>query len=99
MYAVDHTLVEELEKIRSHYGEPITITSGNRCPAHNNAVGGKIHSKHLLSIAADFKVKNVFAKEVYKLLDSWHPYRFGVILYPTWVHFDVRNTKYREIKT
>ena len=98
MYAVDHSLVEELEKVRTHYGEPITITSGNRCVAHNKAEGGAMYSKHLLSLAADFIVKNIPAKEVYKLLDAWHPYRYGVILYPTWVHFDVRSTKYRDVK-
>ena len=96
--AVDHELILELEKVRSHYGQPIKITSGNRCVAHNRAVGGAPRSRHLLSIAADFKVLTIPAKEVYKLLDNWNPYRFGIILYPTWVHLDVRQTKYREIK-
>lgn len=29
------------------YGEPIVITSGNRCAFHNAAVGGEVDSEHL----------------------------------------------------
>ena len=37
---VDETLVTYLQKIRDHFGKPITINSGYRCATHNAAVGG-----------------------------------------------------------
>ena len=37
-------LVEQLlDPIRRHYGAPIIVTSGYRCPALNTAVRGKLH--------------------------------------------------------
>ena len=42
-----------LEKIRAHFGKPVHINSGYRCPALNNAVGGKASSQHLRGEAAD----------------------------------------------
>ena len=34
---VDDALVSILQKIREHFGKPLTITSGYRTPAHNKA--------------------------------------------------------------
>lgn len=41
-----------------------TITSGDRCEAHNKAVGGKPNSKHLTSKAIDFMVEGYTAEEL-----------------------------------
>jgi uncharacterized protein YcbK (DUF882 family) len=45
--------VEVLERIRALSGAPLVVVSGYRCPAHNEAVGGAVHSQHLLGTAAD----------------------------------------------
>lgn len=39
--------------IREFYGRPIYISSGYRCPAVNNAVGGHPNSQHLKGQAVD----------------------------------------------
>ena len=44
-----------LEKIRTTYGKPIIVTSGYRCEALNNAVGGSKTSQHRLGQAADIR--------------------------------------------
>lgn len=50
---IDETLVLKLEKVRQQYQNPIKITSGYRCPEHNEKVGGKQNSSHLAGLAAD----------------------------------------------
>ena len=45
-----------LEPLRQHYGQPIRITSGFRCEALNEAVGGVGRSQHMLGEAADLSV-------------------------------------------
>lgn len=92
---VDYKLVEVLERLREVVDAPITITSGNRCFEHNLNSGGSPKSKHLFSKAADIQVKGWSPEEVYKLLDEWHPDEFGLGLYKSWVHIDVRKDKAR----
>lgn len=51
--------LKHLQKIRDHYGKPMTITSGMRCSYENNRVGGVRNSGHLRGYAADFYMKGV----------------------------------------
>lgn len=48
-------LANVLEKVRALLGHPITISSGYRCNALNNAVGGVWDSAHLHGMAADIE--------------------------------------------
>ena len=42
-----------LEPLREHFGIPVVISSGYRCPALNRTVGGVSNSQHLKGEAAD----------------------------------------------
>lgn len=42
-----------LEPIRRHFGYPIHVNSGYRCPRLNSLVHGALHSHHLNGCAAD----------------------------------------------
>ena len=42
-----------LEPLREHFGIPVVISSGYRCPQLNKAVGGVPNSQHLKGEAAD----------------------------------------------
>lgn len=88
-------LVEELQLLRETLNTPITINSGCRCPKHNKEVGGAGESIHMQGLAADINVKGVSTKAVYDILDKLHPNTYGLGVYPTWVHLDVRTTKAR----
>lgn len=58
-----------LEPLRQHFGTPVVISSGYRCPALNQAVGGVPNSQHLTGEAADIvmpKLADVF----YWLIDN-----------------------------
>jgi hypothetical protein len=51
--------VNVLEKIRTHFGKPITVNSGYRCPKLNKAIGGAKNSQHLSGQAADIEVPGI----------------------------------------
>jgi len=83
-------LVKLLEKIRKKIGKPIVISSGYRCPFHNEAVGGKPHSYHLLGMAADIVVPHFSPVELGRVaFEAGAP---TVIVYPSrgFVHIDIR---------
>lgn len=88
-------LIEILQKVRTHFGKPVTITSAYRTPTRNKAVGGTTYSQHLYGCAADIKVKGVTPKVVANYLEKILPNCGGIGLYSTFVHIDVRPTKAR----
>lgn len=89
---VDEKLVEYLQKIRDHFGKPVYITSGYRCPVHNarvaNASSG---SRHLLGAAADITVEGVDPLEIAQYAESIGV--LGIGHYDDFVHIDTRAKK------
>lgn len=53
------TLMCIAERVREHFGRPVIISSGVRCPTHNANVGGVANSRHLSGKAVDFRVQGV----------------------------------------
>lgn len=93
---INETLVEYLQKIREHFGKPITITSGYRCETHNKRIGGATGSRHSKGDAADIVVSGVSSREVAKYAESIGVK--GIGLYETatdgyFTHIDTRTTK------
>ena len=93
---IDSQLVAFVQQIRTHFGQPVTITSGYRCKTHNKNVGGTSGSKHLTGEAADIVVKNVAPAEVAKYAETLGV--LGIGLYETakdgyFVHIDTRTKK------
>ncbi len=92
---VDTQLAKELEAIRVDLGKPIKILSGARCAIHNKACGGAKDSQHVQAKAADFQVSGMTPSEVYGYLKLRYAGRYGLGVYDTWVHFDVRDYEAR----
>lgn len=99
---IDTALAELLERIREHFGKPVTITSAYRTPAHNAKAGGAKFSQHLYGRAADIRVQDVSVEDVAAYAESLMPDRGGVGRYPVkagraagWVHVDTRADKAR----
>jgi len=86
----DAELVAVLEFVRAHFGSPIAINSGCRCPEHNKNEGGSSRSKHLQGIACDFRVIGVDADIVATFLEKTFPDRYGIGRYHGRTHLDVR---------
>lgn len=92
---IDTELVNILQKIRTHFGKSVTITSAYRTPMRNKAVGGTTYSQHLYGMAADIKVSGISPKKVAQYAEKLLTNRGGIGIYSTFTHIDVRQTKSR----
>lgn len=92
---INSALVDILQKIRDHFGKPVTITSAYRTVARNNAIKGAKYSQHLYGNAADIKVQGTNPKTVSEYADKLMPNKGGIGTYSTFTHIDVRPTKSR----
>jgi len=89
-----------LEKVKAAFGnKPIIITSGNRPPAVNQAVGGASNSEHLYSAkdvgAVDFYVKDADIYAVQDWCDKNWPYSVGYGADRGFVHLGMRQGRPR----
>lgn len=92
---VSAELVEILQKIRDHFGLPVTINSGYRTPAYNKKVDGAAYSQHLYGAAADISIKGVSPKTVAAYAETLLPKSGGIGIYGNFTHVDVRAAKSR----
>lgn len=93
---IDGKLVDYLQKIRTHFGKPVHVSSAYRCPAWNSLVGGVSGSYHLYGQAADIQVEGVAPAQVAKFAEEIGI--LGIGLYETdkdghFVHIDTRTAK------
>ena len=54
-----------LEKIRIHFGRPVTVNSGYRGPKLNKATGGAKSSQHMTGQAADIEIAGISNKVLF----------------------------------
>ncbi|MBR2131244.1 MAG: DUF882 domain-containing protein [Oscillospiraceae bacterium] len=88
-------LVEVLQKIRDHFGKPVTVNSGYRTPPYNKKCDGAAYSQHLYGTAADISVSGVAPETVADYAETLLVGRGGVGRYQTFTHVDVRAVKSR----
>ena len=84
-------VTEILEMARSKVNAPIEVTSGYRCLALNEIVGGAPNSAHLAGCAVDFKAPEFGTPlEICRLLrDSTILFDQMIYEYGNWVHLSV----------
>lgn len=85
-------MIRQIQKIRDHFGKPVTINSGYRSKAHNKKVGGASNSFHVKGRAFDIVVKGVRPADVARYASQIGIK--GVIQYNTFTHVDSRPTRY-----
>jgi uncharacterized protein YcbK (DUF882 family) len=88
-------LVTVLQKIRDHFGKPVTINSAYRTETKNKAVGGATYSQHKYGLAADITISGVTPLQVAKYAQTLMPSSGGIGLYKSFTHIDCRKTKSR----
>lgn len=86
---IDTRLITALQEIRDFCGEPVYINSGLRCPAHNKAVGGSPHSKHMSGEAADIRITGADSKTLAYIIRKLCP-DMQVYVYPTFCHIETK---------
>lgn len=89
-------LVTVLETARLHFGKAIKINSGYRTVAYNSTLkNSSPNSQHTHGNAADIVVSDVKPIDVYNYFNASYPDTYGVGIYNTFVHIDVRPSKAR----
>ena len=103
---IDQQLISVLQNIRDHFGAPVNLNCGYRCPKHNAEISGASKtSQHMSGRAADIVIKNVHPVTIARYIETIPGYK-GMIGCYTWndscegfVHVDTRGTDYRGIYT
>lgn len=78
------------EQIREHFGVPVAVSSGVRCPRHNADVGGMINSKHLSGKAMDFSPAGVNAQTVLSYVRQLSQISYAYAIDENYVHIELR---------
>lgn len=87
-------IAKQLEIIRTSLGQPVIINSAYRTREYNTKVGGAFASQHLTASAVDIVVRGYTPQYVFTIIRSLM--KSGVILggcvilYRTFVHYDIR---------
>jgi uncharacterized protein YcbK (DUF882 family) len=90
---IDEEFLEELQYLRNVVERPFVINSGFRCPAHNEKVGGSVNSNHKLGKAVDISIDGWSGQEIYDFLHCATDMSMtGIGIYPSWIHFDTRES-------
>ena len=102
---IDSELVEILQKVRDHFGQPVHINSAYRTAAYNlsKKVGGAKFSQHQYGKAADIYIQGILITKLSEYVETLMPNKGGIGIYPiktgvrncAFVHVDVRATKGR----
>ncbi|WP_312280266.1 D-Ala-D-Ala carboxypeptidase family metallohydrolase, partial [Oscillibacter sp.] len=88
-------LVALLQKIRDHFGKPITVNSAYRTATWNAKQGGAPKSQHLLGMAADISIAGVSPLTIAQYAEFLQPGAGGIGVYKSFAHVDVRSTRTR----
>lgn len=92
---ISEELVTLLQKIRDHFGKPVTVNSAYRTAAWNAKNGGAPKSQHLLGTAADITIHGVTPLEVAQYAEFLQPKTGGIGVYKSFTHVDVRSSRAR----
>lgn len=89
-HIIDKRLVDLLARIRERLGVPLTVTSGYRCEAHNEEVGGVSNSYHTQGVAADITYVGIDVDYLAQVAEECGADGIGCYYYQDFVHVDVR---------
>lgn len=82
-------LLATAQRIREHFGAAVIVSSGLRCPQHNQNEGGVTGSRHRLGKAMDFRVAGHTARQVLDIVKQQPDIRYCYAIDGSHVHMDV----------
>lgn len=86
---IEKKLVQAADRVREHFGLPITVSSGIRCDRHNAKVGGVANSRHKRGKAMDFCVRGMPASLVLAYVERLPEIRYAYAIDSSFVHMDI----------
>ena len=86
-------LLGKLVELRNALERPVYISSGYRCPRHNQKIGGVVNSYHRIGLAADIKVEDINLIELLEICENIDFTGIGFYEKKNFLHLDVRPTK------
>lgn len=94
-------LAAGLDEVRCLLGHPLQISSGYRCPALNESVGGTARSQHCLGLAADFICPKFGPPMAVALAIAGSTLHFDqcILEFGRWVHLSFSPTPRRRVLT
>lgn len=94
-------LARGLDQVRRLLGHRMRISSGYRCPALNDAVGGTQASQHTIGLAADFECPGFGTpiEIVAAIHDSSIVFDQCILEFGRWVHVSFSETPRRRVLT
>ena len=85
----EEKLIRVADRVRNHFGNAATVSSGVRCATHNANVGGVANSRHLSGKAMDFCVSGFSADMVLAYVHQQADIRYAYAIDGSFVHMDV----------
>lgn len=85
----ERRLIQVADRVRRHFGAPVIVSSGVRCPTHNANVGGVANSRHISGKAMDFCVKGKSASQVLAYVRGQPEIRYAYAIDSQFVHMDI----------
>lgn len=82
-------LIRVADRVREHFGNPMMVSSGIRCPTHNANVGGVSNSRHLSGKAMDFCVSGFSAAMVLSYVQQQKDIHYAYAIDSNFVHMDI----------
>lgn len=82
-------LLRLADRVREHFGAPITVSSGVRCEKHNEKVGGVPGSRHKIGTAMDFCVKGMPSSIVLAYVQQQSATHYAYAISDNYIHMDV----------
>lgn len=87
---MEEKLIKVADRVRAHFGNSITVSSGRRCTTHNARVGGVSNSRHLSGKAMDFCVSGFSASSVLSYAQAQPEIRYAYAIDNNFVHMDIQ---------
>jgi uncharacterized protein YcbK (DUF882 family) len=92
----DYELRDVIHGAEVHFGLPVTVISGCRCPKHNAEVNNSSpRSQHINGRAADMCMAGISAQQLGQYFLDKYPDKFGIHAYENSVHVDTKSGKAR----